>query len=204
MTSGKIADITEEILIIKLLLSMNKQSKFELLQKIALTRDEAEEFFDLQEEKSSVNKVFLPFSIVYLSLKHRLRVLPYLDLLQKEKVWGISFHGILVHIKDVENADTFRKLKFALKKENSVCDKFSRFRNFPSMSDWEHIFAKISKFNEMMQKLRDYGIKAEDLHTYTRYLTDNGLWESFSPEPDTFGFARDDDTPIKSRFVVYL
>lgn len=183
---------------------MKKQSKFELLQKIALTRDEAEEFFDLQEEKSDVNKVFLPFSVVYRSLKHRLRVLPYLDLLQKEKVWGISFHGILVHKQDVANAGTFRKLKAALKKENSRCNRFSRFRNFPSLNDWEHIFARMAKFNEMMQKLRDYGIRADDLQINTRYLTNSELWESFSPEPSDFGFARDDDTPLKSRFVVYL
>ena len=69
---------------------MNKQSKFELLQEMELSRDEAEEFFDLQEEKNNDNKVFLPFSIVYLSLKHRLRVLPYLDLSQKEKVSPFS------------------------------------------------------------------------------------------------------------------
>lgn len=183
---------------------MNKQSKFELLQEMELSRDEAEEFFDLQEEKNNDNKVFLPFSIVYLSLKHRLRVLPYLDLSQKEKVWGISFHGILVHKNNVANAATFRELKVALEKENSLCDKFSRLRNFPNISDWEHIFARMSKFNEMMQKLRNYGIDAEDLQINTYYLSDNDIWESFLPEPASLGFAKDDNTPIKSRFVVYL
>ena len=45
---------------------MDKQSKFKLLEEIALTRDEAEEYFEQQEtEEENPNRIFLPMSIVY-------------------------------------------------------------------------------------------------------------------------------------------
>ena len=75
---------------------MDKQSKFNLLQKIALTEEEAEEYFGLQEQTESPDRIFLPMSIVYETKRKKLRVLPYLDLNQKDKVWGISFNGLLV------------------------------------------------------------------------------------------------------------
>ena len=42
---------------------MDKQSKFKLLQEIALTVEESEEYFELQEQKESSDHIFLPMSI---------------------------------------------------------------------------------------------------------------------------------------------
>lgn len=181
---------------------MDKQSKFKLLQKIALT-EEAEEYFGLQEQKESPDRIFLPMSIVYETKRKKLRVLPYLDLNQKDKVWGISFNGLLVHKQDVA-ANTYKSLHEVLHKENIQCSKYSRFRNFPSLGHWEQMFAHMTEFNNMMFVLRKHGIKADDLQTEVMYLSAKGILSNFLPEPGVLAFAKDDDTPIKSRFVVYL
>lgn len=182
---------------------MDKQSKFNLLQKIALTEEEAEEYFGLQEQKESPDRIFLPMSIVYETKRKKLRVLPYLDLNQKDKVWGISFNGLLVHKQDVA-ANTYKSLHEILHKENIQCSKYSRFRNFPSLGYWEQMFAHMTEFNNMMFVLRKHGIKADDLQTEVMYLSAKGILSNFLPEPGVLAFAKDDDTPIKSRFVVYL
>ncbi|MCI7485898.1 MAG: hypothetical protein MSB80_00195 [Alphaproteobacteria bacterium] len=182
---------------------MDKQSKFNLLQKIALTEEEAEEYFGLQEQTESPDRIFLPMSIVYESKRKKLRVLPYLDLNQKDKVWGISFNGLLVHKQDVA-ANTYKSLHEVLHKENIQCSKYSRFRNFPSLEHWEQMFAHMTEFNNMMFVLRKHGIKADDLQTEIMYLSAKGILSNFLPDPGVLAFAKDDDTPIKSRFVVYL
>lgn len=52
---------------------MDKQSKFKLLQRIALTREEADEYFEnYAEEKKKKCEIFLPFSIVYETEKNTL------------------------------------------------------------------------------------------------------------------------------------
>lgn len=182
---------------------MDKQSKFNLLQKIALTEEEAEEYFGLQEQKESPDRIFLPMSIVYETKRKKLRVLPYLDLNQKDKVWGISFNGLLVHKQDVA-ANTYKSLHEVLHRENIQCSKYSRFRNFPSLGHWEQMFAHMTEFNNMMFVLRKHGIKADDLQTEVMYLSAKGILSNFLPEPGVLAFAKDDNTPIKSRFVVYL
>ncbi len=183
---------------------MDKQSKFKLLQEIALTRDEAEEYFEQQEtEEENPNRIFLPMSIVYESKNKKLRVLPYLDLTQKNKVWGVSFQGILVHKQDIA-ANTYKGIRLALHKENVQCSRYSRFRRFPGLGDLEHMFSNITEFNNMMFALRNKGIAADDLQTEVMYLADKDILSNFLPEPGALAFAKDDDTPIKSRFVVYL
>ena len=182
---------------------MDKQSKFKLLQEIALTVEESEEYFELQEQKESSDHIFLPMSIVYETKRKKLRVLPYLDLNQKDKVWGISFNGLLVHKQDVA-ANTYKSLHEVLHKENIQCSKYSRFRNFPSLEHWEQMFAHMTEFNNMMFVLRKHGIKADDLQTEIMYLSAKGILSNFLPDPGVLAFAKDDDTPIKSRFVVYL
>lgn len=185
---------------------MDKQSKFKLLQEMALTREEAEEYFDLQEkEKENSNRIFLPMSVVYESERKCLRVLPYLDLLQKDKVWGVSFHGILISRLQIE-ARGYVKLKEKLLRENALCDRFTRFRHFPGLNDWERIFSKMHEFDEVMRQLRKHGITANDLETGAILLSERGLLCSFSPELAHLSFAKknDDNTPMKSRFVVYL
>lgn len=183
---------------------MDKQSKFKLLQKIALTPDEAAEFFELLENKDeNPNHLFLPMSIVYELTNKKLHVLPYLDLTQKEKVWGVSFNGLLVHKQDLA-ATTYKELKAVLHKENVQCSRYSRFRRFPSLGNWEHMFANITAFNNMMFALRSQGIAADDLQTEVMYLSEKDILSNFLPEPGALAFAKDDDTPIKSRFVVYL
>lgn len=183
---------------------MDKQSKFELLQEIALTRDEAEEFFEQQNnEIENPNHIFLPMSVVYESKNKKLHVLPYLDLTQKESVWGVSFNGILVHKQNIA-ANTYREIRTALHKENVQCNRYSRFRCFPSLSVWERMFASMTLFNNMMFVLRNKGIDADDLQTEIMYLADKDILSKFLPEPGELAFAYDDDTPIKSRFVVYL
>lgn len=183
---------------------MNKQSKFKLLEEIALTRDEAEEYFEQQEtEEENPNRIFLPMSIVYETKRKKLRVLPYLDLNLKDKVWGVSFNGLLVHKQDIA-ANTYKSLHEILHKENIQCSKYSRFRNFPSLGHWEQLFAHMTEFNNMMFVLRKHGIEADDLQTEVMYLSAKGILSNFLPEPGALAFAKDDDTPIKSRFVVYL
>ena len=182
---------------------MDKQSKFKLLQEIALTVEESEEYFELQEQKESSDHIFLPMSIVYETKRKKLRVLPYLDLTKKDKVWGVSFNGLLVHKQDVA-ANTYKSLHEALRKENIQCNKYSRFRNFPTLGYWEQMFVHMTEFNNMMFVLRKHGIKADDLQTEVMYLSAKGILSNFLPEPGVLAFAKDDDTPIKSRFVVYL
>ncbi len=183
---------------------MDKQSKFDILQNIALTREEAEEYFDLQEEKKeNSNRIFLPTSVVYESGKKRLRVLPYLDLLQKDKVWGVAFHGILVNRLQIA-ANGYLKLKEKLHAENVLCNRYTSFRRFPSLGDWEKIFAKMHEFNEVMRQFRKHGIYADDLENGVILLSERDILCSFSPELVHLSFAKDNDTPIKSRFVVYL
>lgn len=187
-------------------LVMDKQSKFNLLREIALSRDEAEEYFDLQEMKNSnSNKIFLPMSVVYENKRKCLRVLPYLDLSQKDKVWGISFHGILIHRLQIE-AVGYDNLNEKLNSENALCDKYSRLRTFPSLCDWERFFARGHEFNDMMAHFRRHGIAANDLETGTIFLSARGILCSFSPELAHLSFVNeyDTDTPMKSRFVVYL
>ena len=165
-------------------LVMDKQSKFNLLREIALSRDEAEEYFDLQEMKNSnSNKIFLPMSVV----------------------WGISFHGILIHRLQIE-AVGYDNLNEKLNSENALCDKYSRLRTFPSLCDWERFFARGHEFNDMMAHFRRHGIAANDLETGTIFLSARGILCSFSPELAHLSFVNeyDTDTPMKSRFVVYL
>lgn len=183
---------------------MNKQSKFKLLQKIALTRDEAEEFFEQQEdEEENPNHIFLPMSIVYEGWKKKLQVLPYLDLTKKNMVWGVSFKGLLVHKQDIA-ANTYKGIRQTLRKENIQCSRYSRFRSLPSLGNWERMFANMTEFNNMMFALRNKGIAADDLQTEVMYLDNKDILSNYLPEPGELAFAKDDDTPMKSRFVVYL
>ena len=183
---------------------MDKQSKFKLLHKIALTPDEAAEFFEQQESKDeNPNHIFLPMSVVYERTNKKLFVLPYLDLTQKEKVWGVSFHGLLVHKQNIAAA-TYKEIRLAQHKENVQCSKYTRFRSLPSLGNWEYLFSNMTAFNNMMFALRNKGIAADDLQTEVMYLAKKDILSNFLPEPGVLAFAKDDDTPMKSRFVVYL
>ena len=183
---------------------MDKQSKFNLLQDIALTREEAEEYFALQEEKEeNSNRIFLPMSVVYESEKKRLRVLPYLDLLQKSKVWGIAFHGILISRLQIK-ASGYLELKEKLHAENALCNRYTGFRHFPSLGNWEKIFAKMHEFDEAMRQFRKHGIGADDLENGVILLSEHDILCSFSPELVHLSCAKNNGTPVKSRFVVYL
>lgn len=182
---------------------MDKQSKFKLLQRIALTRDEADEYFEnYAEEKKKKCEIFLPFSIVYETGEKFLNVLPYLDLSQKDKIWGISFHGMLIHRKN-KKAHTIRTLKSKLQQENKRCDRYSRFRHFPTMRDWEELFAGFDAFNEVMQNLRSCGVEADNLLMNKDYLTKKDLFIKFVNNAVSVSFAQD-KAEVFSRFIVYL
>ncbi|MDO4162064.1 MAG: hypothetical protein Q4D80_03545 [Pseudomonadota bacterium] len=182
---------------------MDKQSKFKLLQEIALTYDEAEEYFDSRASpQDEQNHIFLPLTVVYVSPRQRLRTLPYLDLTQKDKVWGVTVHGILVHKENI--TAPFRVLRKKLEQENAGCDKYSCFRRFPKVCEWEYLFEVYEVFNQVMQTFRRYEIAADDLQIKFFHLCTQDVLVSFLTEEQSLAFASDNDEMLCSRFVVSL
>ncbi len=182
---------------------MDKHLKFELLQKIALTREEANEYFEKFGEKADEHfKILLPFSIVYELDGEFLNVLPYLDLSQKDKIWGISFRGMLIHRKN-NKAYTIHALKNQLQQENEKCDVYSRFRHFPTMREWEELFAQVDAINEVMQNLRDCGVDADNLLINKDYLTQSDLFIKLTNDSVSVSFPKD-NMEVFSRFIVHL
>ena len=149
---------------------MNKFQKFAALRAMALTKEEAEEYFACKigedsvsklrknsEEKINLNRIMTSLMLVYVK-EARVEFLSYLDLDRVSELWGIKVSSF-VYCKNNNTLPfaSWYDVVESLKKQNVA----SLPQVLPSADDFVDAYSYKSHFQEVITLLRTKGISAD-------------------------------------------
>ncbi len=124
---------------------MNILEKYDVLKNIALTKQEADSYF----EQSKLIPTLYP--IVYCTTaedevfcwRYDLEILPYLDISRIHQVWGIDYHSVLLYKRDDKNP-------IILEESHG---------HLPDIKTLTDIFRAETKINLCLLALQAYGVE---------------------------------------------
>lgn len=185
---------------------------FKEMEKLGVTAEIAREYVKYLDAKSEyavknvksgdVTRVPTPLEVAYLTdNRMHLRCLPYLDLSQTDKVWGIRIGDVVwcrVHTAEMRLPQDVRDY-FEVRGEFDACilrqdsnAYFNALMGFnklvcsaPTRKDLRTSEQYADEFAEMIQIFRNYGVVAEDWIANKKYLDDASVFH-LSEKPQRF------------------